>query len=95
MVDPSEPVEFVVVSGPERKNSDAALKAITGDSNEAQIRRAEVFVDARFWYDAIAAYSNPRLTTVTTQAAIQGEQAARRIQRGKKSSLIATAAPAF
>jgi len=57
MVDPAEPVEFIVVSGSERKKTAAALKEITGDSNEAQVRRAEVLVDARLWYDAVATYS--------------------------------------
>lgn len=57
MAEPAEAVEFLVVSGTERKSTENALHAITGDSEEAHVRRAEAFVDARLWYDAVEAYS--------------------------------------
>jgi hypothetical protein len=57
MAEPSEPVEFVVQSMEERKPTQGALAEISGHSLEDQLRRAQVFEDARLWYDAVAAYS--------------------------------------
>jgi hypothetical protein len=57
MAEPAEPVEFVVQSVEERKPVESALAAISGDSLQAQLRRARVFEDARIWYDAVAVYS--------------------------------------
>lgn len=57
MAEPADPVEFVVLSGAERKSAENTLHGINGDSDDARLRRAEVFVDARLWYDAVEAYS--------------------------------------
>lgn len=57
MAEPAEPVEFVLVSSEERSAIDYELKRIVGDSLDEQIKRAEIFVKARLWYDSIALYS--------------------------------------
>jgi hypothetical protein len=58
MAEPSEPVEFVVQSVEERKALQSALAAISGHGLQDQLRRAQIFEDARLWYDAVAAYSD-------------------------------------
>jgi hypothetical protein len=58
IAEPAEAVEFVVQTEAERDSTRRALRAIAGDSEEAQVQRAEVFVDARLWYDAVAAYTS-------------------------------------
>jgi hypothetical protein len=58
MAEPAEPVEFVVQSLAERKPVQSALAAISGEGLQAQLHRAQVFEDARLWYDAVAAYSD-------------------------------------
>lgn len=57
MAEPAESVEFVVLAPAERKSVENGLRKITGDSDEARVQRAEIFVDARIWYDAVEAYS--------------------------------------
>lgn len=57
MAEPAESVEFVVLAPAERKSVENALRKIAGDSDEARVQRAEVFVDERVWYDAVEAYS--------------------------------------
>lgn len=57
MAEPAEAVELVVLSAAERKSTESALHGAAGDSDDARVRRAEVFVDARIWYDAVEAYS--------------------------------------
>jgi len=57
MAEPAEPVEFVVQSMEERKSLQIALAEISGHGQRDQLRRAQVFEDARLWYDAVAAYS--------------------------------------
>jgi hypothetical protein len=56
--EPAEAVEFVVQTEEERNSTRRALHAIAGDSEDAQLQRAEVFVDKRLWYDAVAAYTS-------------------------------------
>jgi len=58
MAEPAEPVEFVVQSLEERKPVQSALEKIAGHGAQDQLRRAQVFEDARLWYDAVAAYSD-------------------------------------
>jgi uncharacterized protein DUF928 len=53
----AEAVEFELVSLGDRKAIDQALKRIDGDSLQEQVRRAEIFVEARLWYDSVEAYS--------------------------------------
>jgi hypothetical protein len=55
--EPVKPVEFVLLSSEERNAMDQTLKGIVGDSLDEQLKRAEVFVNARLWYDSVAAYS--------------------------------------
>jgi hypothetical protein len=57
MTEPAEPAEFVLVSSEERNTIDRALKGVVGDSLEEQIKRAQIFVNARLWYDSVATYS--------------------------------------
>jgi hypothetical protein len=57
MAEPAQPVEIVLVSSEERNAIDQALKGIVGDSLGEQIKRAEIFVNARLWYDSVAIYS--------------------------------------
>jgi hypothetical protein len=57
MADPAEPVQFVLLSAAECKSLHDALDRIPVDGLQAQLQRAQIFEDARLWYDAIAAYS--------------------------------------
>ncbi|MGB0033902.1 MAG: DUF928 domain-containing protein [Candidatus Acidiferrales bacterium] len=57
MAEPAEAVDFTVLSTPEHQKIQVALNAIAGNSEQNEIRRAKVFVDARLWYDAVAVYS--------------------------------------
>lgn len=53
---PSSTAGVVVVTPEERARIDAALSAVKdADPYRAALRRAQVFVDARVWYDALAA----------------------------------------
>jgi hypothetical protein len=55
--DPSDPVEFTVVSTTERQEIDKAIAAIpNGDDWQAGLARAQVLTDHRLWYDALGAY---------------------------------------
>jgi Domain of Unknown Function (DUF928) len=58
MAEPAEPVEFVVQSLAEREPVKSALAEILGHSLQDQLRRAQIFEDARIWYDAVASYSD-------------------------------------
>jgi hypothetical protein len=53
----SYPAGFLVVTAEERREIDKKLGNISGDSYEAGVGRAQVFTDARLWYDAIDAYN--------------------------------------
>jgi hypothetical protein len=57
MAEPAQPVEFVLLSPEKRLTIDQKLKGVVGESLEDQIKRAEIFVNARLWYDSVAAYS--------------------------------------
>jgi len=55
--DPSDPVEFTVVSTIERQEIEKAIAAIPkGDDWHAGLARAQVLTDHRLWYDALGAY---------------------------------------
>lgn len=55
--DPSDPVEFTVVSTREREEIEKAIAAIPeGDDWHAGLARAQVLTDHRLWYDALGAY---------------------------------------
>jgi len=53
----SYPSGILVVTGAERMEIDKKLAEISGDTYEAGVARAQVFTDARLWYDAIDAYN--------------------------------------
>lgn len=54
----SEPLEFVVVSAPERQAIDKAIAAIpAGDPYQAGLARARIFTEHRLWFDALGAYN--------------------------------------
>jgi Domain of Unknown Function (DUF928) len=53
----SYPSGILVVTGAERMEIDKKLAAISGDTYEAGVARAQVLTDARLWYDAIDAYN--------------------------------------
>jgi hypothetical protein len=53
----SFPSGIQVVSAEERMEIDRKLANIPGDTYEARVARAQVFTDARLWYDAIDAYN--------------------------------------
>src|SRR5437660_1038794 len=55
--DPSDPVEFTVVSVTERQEIERAIAAIPkGDDWQTGSARAQVLTDHRLWYDALGAY---------------------------------------
>ena len=47
----------MLVSGAERKSIEQALESCKGDALSDRLKRAQVLVDHRLWYDAIAEYS--------------------------------------
>jgi uncharacterized protein DUF928 len=53
----SYPSGFLVVTAAERMEIDKKLAEISGNGYEARVARAQVFTDARLWYDAIDAYN--------------------------------------
>ena len=53
----SYPSGILVVTAAERQEIDKKLADISGDTYEAGVARAQVFTDARLWYDAIDAYN--------------------------------------
>ena len=57
LAEPAQPVEIVLLSPKERNTIDQSLKGIVGDSLGEQIKGAEIFVNARLWYDSVAIYS--------------------------------------
>jgi hypothetical protein len=57
LVEPPEPVRITMVSGAERKSIEQALESSQGDALPDRLKRAQVLVDHRLWYDAIAEYS--------------------------------------
>jgi hypothetical protein len=57
MAGPAAPVEFVMLPEAERKAVQEKLKALPGESRKERIRRVEIWVNARLWYDAIEAYT--------------------------------------
>jgi hypothetical protein len=57
--DPSDPVEFTVVSTKEREEIEKALATLPkGDEMQAGLARAQVLTDHRLWYDTLGAYSD-------------------------------------
>jgi hypothetical protein len=57
LVEPPEPVRIMMVSGAERESIEQALQSSKGDALPDRLKRAQVLVDHRLWYDAIAEYS--------------------------------------
>jgi hypothetical protein len=57
LVEPPEPVRIMVVSGAERESIEQALESSKGDALPNRLKRAQVLVDHRLWYDAIGEYS--------------------------------------
>ena len=57
LVEPPEPVRIMLVSGTERKSIEQALDRSEGETLPVHMKRAQVFVDNRLWYDAVAEYS--------------------------------------
>jgi Domain of Unknown Function (DUF928) len=57
MAEPAQEVEILLLSAEERNTIDHAQKEIAGNSLREQMKRAEVLVKARLWYDSIAIYS--------------------------------------
>jgi hypothetical protein len=57
LVEPPEPVRIMMVSGAERNSIEQALESSKGDALPDRLKRAQVLVDHRLWYDAIAEYS--------------------------------------
>ena len=53
----SYPSGISVVGAAQRKEIDTKLAEISGNSYEARVARAQVFTDARLWYDAVDAYN--------------------------------------
>lgn len=52
------PASFIVVDEAERKNIEETLAKISeSDDYQAGLAKAQVFVEARLWYDAVSAYS--------------------------------------
>jgi hypothetical protein len=54
MATPPEPVQIMLVSGTERKSIEQALESIKGDALADRLKRVEVLIDHRLWYDSIA-----------------------------------------
>jgi len=57
LIEPPEPVRIVLVSGSERKSIEQALESAKGNALPDRLKRAQVFVEHRLWYDTIAEYS--------------------------------------
>jgi hypothetical protein len=53
----SYPSGILVATAAERLEIDKKLAEISGNGYEARVARAQVFTDARLWYDAIEAYN--------------------------------------
>ncbi len=53
----SDPAGLTVVSAAQRQEIEQKLAQHPGDSYEAGVARAQVFTDARLWYDALAAWT--------------------------------------
>jgi len=51
---PPEPVRIVLVFGEERKSIEKSLESIKGDALPDRLKRVEVLIDHRIWYDSIA-----------------------------------------
>lgn len=57
MAEPAQPVEFVLLPREEREAIQKKLRAVSGEALEERMQRAEIFVEARVWYDAIESYT--------------------------------------
>jgi hypothetical protein len=57
LVEPPEPVRIMLVSGAERKSIEQALESSEGDALPDRLKRVQILVDHRLWYDAIGEYS--------------------------------------
>jgi hypothetical protein len=55
--EPPEPARLLVLSGPEREEVKQELQKFSGSTMQQRIQQAQVFVDHRLWYDAVATYS--------------------------------------
>jgi len=57
-VERSVPASFIVVDEAERRSIEGTLAKISeSDDYQAGLAKAQVFVEARLWYDAVSAYS--------------------------------------
>ncbi len=54
LVEAPEPVRILLVSGADRKSIDQALASVKGDALPDRLKRVEVLIDHRLWYDSIA-----------------------------------------
>jgi len=57
LVEPPEPVRIMLVAGAERKSIEQSLEKTKGDTLPDRLKRAQILVDHRLWYDAVAEYS--------------------------------------
>ena len=57
LIEPAHPVGILLISGAERQTVEQALQSAKGDDRTDRRKQAQIFVDHRLWYDAIAAYS--------------------------------------
>lgn len=57
MTEAAQPVELMLLPREEREAMERRLSAVSGEALEERIHRAEIFVDARLWYDAIESYT--------------------------------------
>jgi len=58
LTEPPQPARIMLVGGSERQATQKALQNSAGDTMQAGLQRARVFVDHRLWYDAIGTYSD-------------------------------------
>lgn len=54
---PAKPVAIQIVGGGDRAAVESALASDSASTLAGEVARAQVFVDQRLWYDAIAAYT--------------------------------------
>jgi hypothetical protein len=54
LVEPPEPVRILIVSSAERRSIEQALESIKGDALADRLKRVQVLIDHRLWYDSIA-----------------------------------------
>src|SRR5208282_2209037 len=54
LLEPPEPVRIMIVSGAERTSIEQELERIKGDALADRLKRVQVLIDHRLWYDSIA-----------------------------------------